>query len=133
MKDILFMFNTIPIGLWICLLCSFLTFISVLRFGHRLLDRRSRSDATWITTCAFLDQDNFPTHRHYILLLSCFMSIGVFFAVNFLTNSVGTDLIVIEQPITVKSYDDIISRNITSMCINVYQSFNFLSFLLQLD
>lgn len=125
-NDILFMFDSIPIGLWIGLLCSFITFISVLRFGHRLLDRRSRSDATWITTCSFLDQDNFPTHRRYILILSCFMSIGVFFAVNYLTNCVHTDLVVIEQPIVIKSYDDIISRNITGMFINV--SMIFLTF-----
>lgn len=111
--DILYMFNTIPIVLWICLLCSYLTFIAVLRLGHRLIDRRSRSDATWITTCAFLDQDNFPINRKYLLILSLFMSTGIFFAVSFLTNSVSTDLVVMETPIVIQSYDDILERNIT--------------------
>lgn len=112
-KDILFLFDTVPIGLWICLFCSFLTFIAVFRFGYRLIDRKSKSDATWITTSAFLDQDNFPTNRRYMMIISLFMSVGLFFAMNYLTNSVGTDLVVIPSPTVVRTYDDILSRNIT--------------------
>ena len=109
-NDILFMFHTIPVALWFAL--SFLSFVFVLELGRCLIDRKSKSGSLWITTCAFLDQDNFPTKRAYIVLLSLTMSIGIFFSFAFLRNSVSTDLVVLERPL-IKDYSDIINHGVS--------------------
>lgn len=112
-SDILFMFHTIPLTLWFALALSFLSFVLVLEVGGWLVDRRGKSDSLWITTCAFLDQDNFPTKRAYIVLLTLIMSIGIFFAVSFLRNSVSTDLVVLEAPVIIKDYNDILNHGVS--------------------
>lgn len=75
-KDIMYMFSTVPPMLWLEVLLSYIAFIAVLWFGHRLLDRDKRSDSIWMTTIAFLGQDNFPENRKYISLLSLIMCTG---------------------------------------------------------
>lgn len=115
-KDILFMFESIPITLWIIVLACFIVFVTVLKFGHRLSDRDSKSHYLWLTVCTFLDQDNFPNDQKYVSVLSVFMSIGIFFAINYLTSCATTDLVVISSPISIKDYDDVINRNIKVMC-----------------
>lgn len=111
-KDILFMFDTIPLNLWLGLILTFLTLSTVLKIGHQLLDPEKKSNVLWITSSAFLDQDNFPTNRKYIIVLSLFMSVGLFCAMAYLTNSVSTDLVVVPQPVAIANYDDIISGKI---------------------
>lgn len=141
-KDILLMFDTIPPLLWILLAVSFAMFQFVFRLGFELIDRRTfdrisfcrnvppkklfvrrseleldmaeakTSNALWITVCAFLDQDNFPTNRKHVIVLSLFMSIGLFCAMAYLTNSVSTDLVVVKEPVTISTYDEIIERQI---------------------
>lgn len=75
-KDIMYMFSTVPLMLWLQVLLSYIAFIAVLWFGHRLFDRDKRSDSIWITTIAFLGQDNFPENRKYVSLLSLIMCTG---------------------------------------------------------
>lgn len=111
-KDILFMFDTIPLNLWLGLILTFLTFVTTLKIGHQLLDPEKRSNVFWITSCAFLDQDNFPTNRKYITVLSLFMSVGLFCAMAYVTNNISTDLVVVPEPVAIKNYDDIISGKI---------------------
>lgn len=122
-RDILFMFETVPTNLWIGLLISFITFILILRTGNRLLrdrDQNLKSNPIWTTTSAFLSQNDFPISHHHVNLLSFIMSIGVFFAVAYLTNSVSTDLVVLEDPVTIETYDDILDRGISILVPKVH-------------
>lgn len=112
-KDILFMFNTIPISLWLLLLLSYFAFICVFDYGKRIVDRKSKLDAMWTTTCSFLHQKEFPSNRRYLVVLSLFTCIGIFFALSYITNNVSTDLVVLKEPIVIKNYDDIIERDVT--------------------
>lgn len=150
-KDILFMFNTVPTGLWIGLSISFLVFASIFYTGFHLLDGRQdnsdclqddweqsrkkslapsiksiksirsikavdksekSSEAIWTTFCAFLNQHNYPMNGTFILILSTFMSVSLFYAVSYLTNSVSTDLVVVPDPVTITTYDEIIERKL---------------------
>lgn len=75
-KDIMYMFSTVPPVLWLQVLLSYIAFIAILWFGHRLLDKHKRSDSIWMVTIAFLGQDNFPEDRKYVSLLSLIMCTG---------------------------------------------------------
>lgn len=107
------MFEPISITLWLLLLISFVKTIGVLRFGRRLIDRKSKYYYVWLTFSSFLRQGNIPCDRKYKLILSITVSIAIFFATCYLTNSVKTDLVVVLSPITINDYDDIIARNVT--------------------
>ena len=151
--DILFMFSTIPILLWVFLAISFVLFMFVLDLGFYFLRksengkmlfiRRSRlkrnrteisrsvfgvrrsSDSLWISICAFLHQKDFPSNGTYVVVLSLFTIIGLFCAVAFLTNSVSTDLVVVSEPVTIQCYDDILSILLIGVLTNNFFSFSF--------
>lgn len=112
-QDITFMFSTVPPILWLGVFLSYLTFIAVFKFGHWLLDSERRSDSIWTITCAFLNEDSFPENHKYIALLSVVMATGVFFSMNFLGSLTTTDLVSIDSPILIKSYQNIIDRGIS--------------------
>lgn len=69
---------------------------------------KKRTNAAWITTIAFLDQDNFPTTTTLVSTISLFVSVAMFFLMTYTKNSIGTDLVVVESPIIMKSYQDFI-------------------------
>lgn len=74
----------------------------------------------WTTISAFLSQNDFPTSHYHVNMLSFIMSIGVFFAVAYLTNSVSTNLVVVEDPVTIETYDDILDRGISILVPKVH-------------
>lgn len=123
-QDIAFMFSTIPPMLWLWIFLSYLTFIAVFKLGHWLLDCERRSDSIWTITCAFLNEDNFPENHKYIALLSVVMATGLFFAMNFLGSLTTTDLVSVDSPILVKSYQDIIDREISVFWSPLYAEQN---------
>ena len=72
----------------------------------------SRLPSYWIMTCAILDQDQFPNiSRLAFTILSFCFSFFFFITVNcFMLNMMRTDLVTIEEPRVITSYDDIIGR-----------------------
>ena len=111
--DLFSMFTTVPLELWISYVVSFFIFVIVSHVGSWLL--RKHYSAFWNTLCAFLDQDNFPTDSLFIETLSFVMMLCSFFILSYATNSMGSDLVTVDKPYVVKSYDDIIDRNIKVM------------------
>lgn len=57
--DLYKMFTMVPYQLWIGYFVTFVTFVTLLLVGSKLL--KEKYPSTWLTICAFLDQDNFPT------------------------------------------------------------------------
>ena len=44
--------------------------------------------------------------------------LSTFFILSYATNSMSTDLVTIDKPVVVRSYDDVIDKDITSLMIN---------------
>ena len=107
--DILQTYEVIPISIWIALLFSYFAFSIILSSGFKLIGkRRQRTDAFWISACAFLEQNSFPSSELFSATLSSFFTISLFFVVSFITCSLGTDLVVIDKPKVLDSYGDIL-------------------------
>lgn len=110
------MFNSIPIELWLEIFFSIVAIIAVLILGSFITDRKWKvSKNVWYSICAVFEQNNIPTREIYTLISSFILAIGIYFFVEYLTNCVSTDLVIAEEPIVIKDYDDIIRRNITGM------------------
>lgn len=74
--------------------------------------QNARLPSYWIMICAILDQDQFPmiSRLAFTILSFCF-SLFFFIMVDcFMLNMMSTDLVTIEEPRVVRSYDDIIGR-----------------------
>lgn len=108
--DILQMYATAPIGVWIAILLSYFSFVIVLHFAIKRYKPGKKTDASWMTTCAFLDQNNFPTTTTKVSALSLLISIAMFFLMSYATNSISTDLVVVEKPTAIKNYQDFLDR-----------------------
>ena len=113
--DVLSMFSGVPKELWIGVAVCFLTFVCLSAAGARALNQKYSS--LWMTICAFLDQDNYPLDSTFVSALSTVVMIGMFFIYAFGTNCMGTDLVTIDKPIVLTSYDDIIEKNVTSIFV----------------
>lgn len=122
--DVVAMFSEIPTELWIGYLASFVIFVTVSYLGSLVL--RQRYSSLWMTICAFVDQDNFPSTSKFVSVLSFVVMIAMFFFMSYSTNCMGTDLVTTDTPVVITSYDDIIRRNVTSYFQRVlsgYQQF----------
>lgn len=108
--DLLTMFSQVPYGLWIGYFTSFIIFLLISVLGARILNQNFSS--FWMTTCAFLDQDNYPTNSKFLSTLSLVVMVGIFFMMAYASNSMSADLITIDKPIAVTTYDDILNRRI---------------------
>lgn len=75
--DLFSMFTMVPYGLWVGYFVSFIAFVCVSRLGTRLL--REKYSSFWMTTCAFLDQDNYPSTSRFVAVLSFVVMVGMFF------------------------------------------------------
>lgn len=109
--DVLTMFKQIPKELWYGFVVSFFVFVQMSFIGARLLKQPYAS--FWMTVCAFLDQDNFPSRSAaFVSILSFVTMTGLFFMTAFGTNSMGTDLVTIDKPMVITTYDQIIGKGI---------------------
>lgn len=76
-----------------------------------------------MTTCAFLDQDNFPSNTLFVSVLSTIVMTGMFFIMTYAGNSMSTDLVTVEKPSTIDSYDHILDQNLTLLYTKVLPEF----------
>ena len=76
-----------------------------------------------MTTCAFLDQDNFPSNTLFVSVLSTIVMTGMFFIMTYAGNSMSTNLVTVEKPSTIGSYDDILDRNLKLLYTKVLPEF----------
>ena len=73
---------------------------------------RARKPPYWVMICVFLDQDQYPkVSRKAFTIMSLGATLFFFVSVDcFILNTMSTDLVVIEEPMTIQSYQDIIDR-----------------------
>lgn len=110
------MFASVPQSLWIGFFISFISFAFVSYLGSRLL-RKSHS-GVWMSVCTFLDQDShqdyYPSSARYFAILCSITMMGLFFIMAYRSGCVSTDLVTIDKPTVIKTYDDIIERGVTT-------------------
>lgn len=109
--DITSMFTSVSYELWMAVLVAFLTFVSLLNMGYKLMGTSSRyKSPLWMVTSAFLAEDNFPddsTFNKFVNITACIFQL--FFG-GYLMNSMSSDLVVYVNPPVVTSYSDIFDR-----------------------
>lgn len=115
--DLFEMFTQVPYGLWIGYFVSFFAFVFISLIGSRILKQKYSS--FWMTTCAFLDQDNFPTDSLFVSVLSTAVMTGMFFMMTYAGNSMSTDLVTVEKPVVITTYDQVIDRGIKTIYTKV--------------
>ena len=88
--DILVMYTYIPKQIWFRLLISYLAFVFLLSIGlaRKSTKKKKRSSATWMTTCAFLNQNNFPNDTAFILMISSVTTIALFYLMSYIRNCI---------------------------------------------
>lgn len=112
--DLLHLYGAIPTGLWIALTMCYLA-LTILLFValKRFKSNNCKMKSIWISTCAFLDQDNFPPRSTcFIASLSMTTSASLFFIMNYAMNLMSTDLVVGDKPSVIASYRDIIDNDV---------------------
>lgn len=112
--DLLHLYGAIPTGLWIALAICYLA-LTILLFValKRFKSNNSKMQSIWISTCALLDQDNFPPGSTcFIANLSMATSVSLFFIMNYAMNLMSTDLVVVDKPSVIASYRDIIDNDV---------------------
>lgn len=116
------MFTMVPTGLWIGYFVSFFVFATVTYFGAYLLKQKYSS--LWMTICAFLDQDNFPTDSTFVQVLSFVVMLGMFYMMTYAGNCMGTDLVSIEDPITITTYEEIMDKRVETALAKVLPEYD---------
>ena len=114
--DVFSMFASVPISLWIGFFICFSAFSFVSYLGGRLLNKAHSS--IWMSICTFFDQDThqdyYPSSARYFAILCSVTMMGLFFIMTYRGGCVSTDLVTIDKPIVIKTYDDIIERGVTT-------------------
>lgn len=112
--DIFSMFSSVSTLLWIGFILTFFALALVSSIGGRLV-KKSHS-GFWMSLCTLLEQDThqdyFPTGARYFAVLSSSVMVGLFFIIQYRGGCVSTDLVTIDKPIVIKTYDDIIERRV---------------------
>ena len=109
-KDLIEMFNY-PIGLWAAIIVSLLLFICTLVVGRWFLEKKKGIvEPIWIVSMFTLDQDYLNESNSFLYLLSTCLSFACFFITTYLLNNMRTDLVVIQDPIVLGSYQDVIDK-----------------------
>lgn len=141
--DISHMYQSIPITLWLGLILSFAVYTLILQIGMRIMvaepktpkgrkeiigqqGRKSNPRSTWIMARAFLSHPSFPAGGNFITSISLSSCIAIFFIMCYINGNVSTDLVVIDRPHTLNSYQDAIDADaITLLCSMLPEFYKF--------
>lgn len=116
MSDILFMYRSIPFVIWIGVMVTFVSLVTMITIGQKISKPKLRIKPVWSLFSAFIDQDSYsfntydPRYARFIMLLSIFISTFSYFTGSYIGNSVSTDLVVIEKAYAPTTYKEIIDR-----------------------
>ena len=115
-KDLMNMFDGYPILLWESIIAALILLAIILAIGRWLLEKKKDlMESIWIVSMFTLDQDYLVESNLFLSVLSTFISFFCYFLTQYLLNSMGTDLVVIKDPIVLQSYQDVIDRNATPL------------------
>lgn len=103
------MITDVPCGLWIGYVVSFIVFASVALMASRIL--KVITDPIWLTICAFLDQDNYPTGTVFMNIMSVVNMVGIFFMMSYIGNMMSSDMVTVDVPHALSTYDDAIRND----------------------
>ena len=104
-RDIIFMFTTYSFSMWIAISSTMIILMIVLSTGRYLLEeKRGIGEPIWIVMMFMLDRAYLDERNNFLLSLSIFMSCFSFFLTQYMLNGMSTDMIVIKDPIVVKSF-----------------------------
>lgn len=114
--DIIFLYKSVPMLLWIGLLLSLISIISFLHFGMQILYQRNTIEPFWSIFSVFFQQSEmFAEYSSFkslfLSIISFLISFLTFFYVNYVNNIVGSDLVTIDKAVIVSSYQDILDRD----------------------
>ena len=122
-SDLMDAYLQFPYSYYSSLLLTLIGFIVAWKTCARLAGKLSsqvrdelenaRTPAWWIMVRAILDQDQYPNvSKVAFSILSFCVSLLFFVAVDcFMLNTMSADLVVIEEPAVIRSYEDIVNRN----------------------
>ena len=110
-KDLLQMFDSYPDLLWVSIIGSLVLFTVILGIGRNLLEKKKQIlEPIWIVSMFTLDQDYLDESNSFLFVFSTFLSFACFFITQYLLNNMGTDLVVVQDPQVLGSYEDVINR-----------------------
>ena len=121
-SDLMDAYTQFPASYYLSIFLTLIVFIfawkTCARLGSKLSRtvrrqlRKSRLPSYWIMICALLDQDQYPNvSRISFSILSFCFSLFFLIAINcFMLNTMSTNLVVIEEPAVVRTYEDAINR-----------------------
>lgn len=113
--DVITMFGSVPVPIWIGFLVCFSIYCLISYVGTYIMERHS-SNPIWMSVCTFLDQDNhpdyYPSKQNFFAILCSVTMIGLFFIMTFRDNYVSTDIITVDKPVVISTYDDIIEHGV---------------------
>lgn len=132
--DMSYMYQSIPSIFWIGIILSLIFLSIIFGVGLNFMDgvqtpirrqlfknmrmkvkmkvKKSKSGrAAWIMLSAFLSQPNFPARGTLFMLFMLLASaFPIFFIMCFINNTVGTDLVIVDKPLTLSSYQDVLDK-----------------------
>ena len=108
-QDIIHMFSSYNLWIWIGIFCAFSVLIAILSIGRWILEgKKNPLESIWMISMFALDEGNFLVSNRFLLIFSAFLSFYCFFLTQCLLSGISTEMIVIPDPIVVKSYRDLI-------------------------
>ena len=96
---------------WLSVGVVLMIFSLVLYCGRKHVYKVKRPESIWIVSMFFLDQDYLKEVTFFLKILSIVMSLFSFIMLQLLQCSASTDLVKMKEPIAVKSFKDILSRD----------------------
>ena len=109
-KDILYLFDSFSTNLWIAVGVMLLILLSVLVVGRKLLQNiNGVYEPIWIISMFSLGQDYLKEINQFLYVFSTTLVFFWFFIIQYLLNTMSTDLVVIQDPNVIQSYQEIIS------------------------
>lgn len=118
-RPLLMMIDSFPLGLWLLIILTFSIFTFILYIQAKIrtkLKKKNKKSQLQLANSAF-----FEVLFHFIKLhkinskrkkiMSFTVSLASFFLIFFLTSMIKTDLVVIEEPPIIESYEDMIKYN----------------------
>lgn len=119
--NIFSMIFSVSSNLWLSYLATFLIFTVLISYGMATLGKPFSS--IWKMVSASLEHYNFDSRFWFVRTASMATIICASFILTYIKNSFRTELVSIDEPIVIKTYGDIINRNITSALSPVFPDY----------
>ena len=108
-QDIIHMFATYSQGIWLSIFGVFVTMVTLLAAGRWILENKKNPiDSIWIISMFALDEDYLVQVNNFVAIFTIFLSFFCFFIAQCLLNGMSTDMVVIPDPVAVRSFQDLI-------------------------